>query len=237
VPQRDDSDAYVPYNPHPHRAHEKLLGLLEGAEVVLDAGCSTGYLAEHLQARGARVFGLELDERAAEQARRFCEAVYTGDVETMELPFEPASFDAVVCGDLIEHLRDPQHFLERVRPLLRPRGRLVVSTPNVANWAIRLGLLFGRFRYTQRGILDRTHSHLFTRKTLIECLEAAGYRVAVSDFTVPVPVLSAPAVEAFAHAVGRLRAPLFAYQFVIAAVPETAIPVETQSPAAEVVAR
>ena len=210
----------MPYNPHPHRAHEKLLRLLEGADVVLDAGCSSGYLAERLQARGARVFGLELDERAATQARRFCEAVHTGDVETMELPFAPASFDAVVCGDLIEHLRDPQGFLERVRPLLRPDGRLVLSTPNVANWAIRLGLLFGRFRYTPRGILDRTHSHLFTRKTLTECLEAAGYHVTVSDFTVPVPMLSAPAIEALAHAIGRLRPSLFAYQFVVAAIPD-----------------
>jgi SAM-dependent methyltransferase len=155
----------------------------------------------------------------------------------MELPFEPASFDAIVCGDLIEHLRDPERFLARVRPLLRPGGQLVVSTPNVANWAIRLGLLFGRFRYTQRGILDRTHSHLFTRKTLLECLAAAGYQVTVSDFTVPVPVLSAAPVEAFAHAVGRLRPPLFAYQFVIAAVPKLSVPVETHSPAAEVVAR
>jgi 2-polyprenyl-3-methyl-5-hydroxy-6-metoxy-1,4-benzoquinol methylase len=237
VPRQSENGGYVPFNPQPHRAHEKLLGLLAGAETVLDAGCSAGYLAERLQARGARVVGLELDPRAAEQARRFCEAVYVGDVETMEQPFEPASFDAVVCGDLIEHLRDPQAFLERVRPLLRPAGRLVLSTPNVANWAIRLGLLFGRFRYTPRGILDRTHSHLFTRKTLMECLEAAGYRVTVSDFTVPVPVLSTPRVEALAHAIGRLRPSLFAYQFVVAAVPQPSTSTRERSPAAEVVAR
>ena len=80
---------------------------------------------------------------------------------------------------LIEHLRDPQAFLTRA-PLLRPEGRLLLSTPNIANWAMRLSLLFGRFRYTEWGILDRTHTHLFTRKTLDECLEAAGYRVTTS---------------------------------------------------------
>ena len=84
----------------------------------------------------------------------------------MELPFEPASFDAIVCGDLVEHLRDPGAALARLRPLLRPGGRLVLSTPNIANWAMRLSLLGGRWRYTDRGILDRTHVHLFTRKTL-----------------------------------------------------------------------
>jgi 2-polyprenyl-3-methyl-5-hydroxy-6-metoxy-1,4-benzoquinol methylase len=237
VPRATDTDGYVPYNPLPHRAHEKLIRLLEGAEVVLDAGCSSGYLAERLQARGAKVSGLELDEGAAERARCFCEAVHVGDAETMDLPFEPESFDAIVCGDLIEHLRDPRSFLERVRPLLRPGGRLVLSTPNVANWSIRVGLLFGRFRYTPRGILDRTHSHLFTRKTLIECLEAAGYRVTVLDFTVPVPVLSTPRVEALAHTIGRLRPSLFAYQFVLAAVPEAGTALREPSPAAEAVAR
>jgi hypothetical protein len=109
--------------------------------------------------------------------------------------------------------------LARVRPLLHPDGRLALSTPNIANWAMRLGLLFGRFRYTDWGLLDRGHTHLFTRKTLTECLEAAGYRITRFDFTVPVPVFSAAPIEAVAHAVGRVRPSLFAYQFVVEAAP------------------
>ena len=206
-------------NTRPHGSQMRLLALLDRPQRVLDVGCSTGYLAERLQQRGATVVGLEMDERAAELARRFCSAVHVGDVETMELPFEPGSFDAIVCGDLVEHLRDPQAFLERLRPLLRPGGRLVLSTPNIANWAMRLGLLFGRFRYTEWGILDKTHTHLFTRNTLRECLEAAGYRIEEFDYTVPVPVFSTSRVEGLAHAVGRLRPSLLAYQFVVAAVP------------------
>jgi SAM-dependent methyltransferase len=214
-----DQDGYEPFNPRPHGGHRKLLDLLGSPNRVLDVGCSSGYLAKPLQERGVSVVGLEMDERAAEHARAFCEAVHVGDVETMELPFELASFDAILCGDLIEHLRDPQAFLERVRPLLRLGGRLVLTTPNVANWTVRLSLLFGRFRYTERGILDRNHTYLFTRKTLRECLQAAGYRVVHFDFTVPVPVLSTPRVEAVAHAIGRLRPSLFAFQFVVAAEP------------------
>jgi 2-polyprenyl-3-methyl-5-hydroxy-6-metoxy-1,4-benzoquinol methylase len=214
-----DRYGYEPFNPRPHGGHRKLLALVGHPGRVLDVGCSSGYLSERLQAQGASVVGLEMDERAAAYARRFCEAVHVGDVETMDLPFEPGSFDAILCGDLLEHLRDPEAFLTRVRPLLRPGGSLVLSTPNVANWSIRLSLLFGRFRYTERGILDRTHTHLFTRKTLLETLEASGYRVAKLDFTVPVPLLSTPRVEAVAHGIGRLRPSLFAFQFVVAAVP------------------
>jgi 2-polyprenyl-3-methyl-5-hydroxy-6-metoxy-1,4-benzoquinol methylase len=216
------SEGFYALNERPHGSQMKVVELVAGARRVLDVGCSTGYLAKRMQQQGATVIGLDMDERAAELARRFCEEVYVGDVETMELPFEPGTFDAVVCGDLIEHLRDPRGFLTRVRPLLRPGGRLVLSTPNIANWAMRLSLLFGRFRYTEWGLLDRTHTHFFTRKTLRECLEATGYRLVAFDFTVPVPVLSSPRVEAIAHGLGRLRPSLLAYQFVVAAVPDSA---------------
>jgi 2-polyprenyl-3-methyl-5-hydroxy-6-metoxy-1,4-benzoquinol methylase len=196
-----------------------LLALVPDGARVLDVGCSSGYLARPLVARGCSVVGIELDERAAAAARTVCEEVLVGDAESMELPFAPGSFDVVLCGDLVEHLRDPQRFLERVRPLLRDGGRLVLTTPNVANWTIRLGLLFGRWRYTERGILDRTHAHLFTRNTLVETLAAAGYRVLELDFTAPVPLIGTPTVERAAHAVGRVRPSLLAYQFVVAATP------------------
>ena len=210
---------YVPLNVHAHSGHAKLIALVGSGKRVLDVGCSSGYLARPLVATGCTVVGLERDATAAEEARAVCEDVLVGDVETMDLPFEPGSFDIVLCGDLVEHLRDPQAFLARVRPLLRAEGRLVLTTPNVANWAMRLGLLVGRWRYTERGILDRTHAHLFTRATLVETLERAGYRIVELDFTVPLPVLRTPTTERIAHAVGRLRPPLFAYQFVVAAEP------------------
>jgi 2-polyprenyl-3-methyl-5-hydroxy-6-metoxy-1,4-benzoquinol methylase len=145
--------------------------------------------------------------------------VLIGDVEAMELPFPAGSFDVVLAGDVIEHLRDPGRFLTRIRPLIRPGGRLVLTTPNVANWAVRLGLLAGRWRYTDRGILDRTHTHFFTKKTLEETLDRAGYRIVEFDVTAPVPKARVPRVERAAHAVAGLRPSLLAYQFVVAATP------------------
>lgn len=211
--------AYVPLNERPHGGHARLLRHVRDGERVLDVGCSSGYLARPLVARGCSVIGVERDPAAAAAARAVCEDVLVGDVEAMELPLEPGTFDVVLCGDLIEHLRDPEALLTRLRPLLAPGGRLVLTTPNVANWAMRLSLLVGRWRYTNRGILDRTHTHLFTRSTLVEALERAGYAVETLDFTVPVPGVGSPRVEHVAHAVARLRPSLFAYQFVVSAVP------------------
>ena len=207
---------YVPLNERRHRAHAKLLEAVGTGNRVLDVGCSSGYLARPLSERGNTIFGLELDPVAAHAAEEFCELVLVGDVETMDLPLEPGSFDVVLGGDVIEHLRDPAATLARLRPLLRPGGRVVLSTPNVANWAIRLSLLSGRWRYTDRGILDRSHTHLFTRATLAETLERAGYRVERIDFSVPVPGDS-DLLDAVGRAVGRLRPSLFAYQFVAVA--------------------
>ena len=211
--------AYVTFNDRPLGGHRLLLDKIPPGGRILDAGCSAGYLAERLVDRGSAVVGLELDPEAAERARGVCEQVLVGDVETMELPFEPATFDAVVCGDLIEHLRDPRAFMARVHPLLRSGGRLALTTPNVANLTIRLQLLFGRFEYTQRGILDETHTHLFTRGTLVDAVESAGYRVDEVDFTVPIPKIGERLgmLERVAHAIGGLRPQLFAFQFVLAA--------------------
>ncbi len=210
---------YVALNERPHGGHSKLLALVGSGKRVLDVGCSSGYLARPLVERGCTVVGVEQDERAAEAAQDVCTEVLVGDVETMDLPFPEGSFDVVLCGDLIEHLRAPERLLARVRPLLRDDGRLVLTTPNVANWTMRLALLAGRWRYTERGILDRTHVHLFTHRTLVETLDRAGYRILELDITVPVPGVGAPAVERAAHAFGRLRPSLFGYQFVVAATP------------------
>jgi 2-polyprenyl-3-methyl-5-hydroxy-6-metoxy-1,4-benzoquinol methylase len=209
-------NGYVPLNERRHRAHAKLLRAVGTGKRVLDVGCSSGYLAQPLSERGNTIVGIELDPDAARAAERFCERVLVGDVETMELPLEPGSFDVVLCGDVVEHLRDPVASLARLRPFLKPGGHIVLSTPNVANWAIRLSLLGGRWRYTDRGILDRTHTHLFTRATLAEALRDAGYEHVGIDFSVPVPGDS-DLLDGLARAVGRLRPQFFAYQWIAVA--------------------
>jgi 2-polyprenyl-3-methyl-5-hydroxy-6-metoxy-1,4-benzoquinol methylase len=220
-----DDPGYVRLNIRPLSGHMRLLALVGYGKRVLDVGCSSGYLARPLVERGCVVIGIERDPDAAEAALDVCADVLVGDVEELDLPFQSGSFDVVLCGDLVEHLRDPETFLSRVRPLLASEGRLLLTTPNVANWALRLNLLAGRWRYTERGLLDRTHLHLFTRRTLVEALDNAGFRVLELDFTTPMPVPARAArwghaLERIAHAVGRVRPTLFAYQFVVAAEPK-----------------
>jgi SAM-dependent methyltransferase len=215
--RRGRQGAYVDLDLRPYGGHAKLVEAVGKNNRVLDVGCSTGYLAKVLTERGNRVVGIELDPEAADSARQWCEEVFVGDVETIDISVAPGRFDVLLCADVVEHMHDPEAFLRRAARMLRPGGRVVLSTPNIANWTIRLSLLAGRFTYTDRGILDRGHTRLFTLRTLKECLASAGYQIEALDFTVPVPLIGTRVVEGAAHAFGRLRPTLFAYQFVVTA--------------------
>ena len=90
-------------------------------------------------------------------------------------------FDAILFGDVLEHLADPSDALVRVRPWLSERGVVVASVPNVGHWSIVDDLIRGRFDYVPYSILSGTHVRFFTRSTLIDLFEASGYRVAEID--------------------------------------------------------
>ncbi len=93
-------------------------------------------------------------------------------------------FDRVLLLDILEHLKNASLLLEQCKQVVKPDGYLVVSLPNIANISVRLELLFGRFNYTERGILDKTHLRFFTRKTARRFLENAGYRIVQEKETV-----------------------------------------------------
>ena len=212
---------YVELNKRPLGGHARLLELVGESKRVLDVGCSSGYLARPLVEHGCTVVGIEYDPDAAHAAQSVCEAVLVGDVEAMELPLKEASFDVVLCGDVIEHLRDPDAFLARMRPLLHDDGRIVLSTPNVGE----LGLALEPPRralalHGQRNPRPHTSPPLHGRRTLVEALERAGFEIVVLDHTIPVPLVGYPASRAGrAHGRSPVRPQLFAYQFVAAARP------------------
>ncbi len=138
-------------------------------------------------------------------------------------------FDVIVCADVLEHLAEPERVLASVRRWLAPGGLLLVSVPNVANAAIRLSLLAGRFEYSDKGILDRTHLRFFTRRSARRLVEQAGFRVRrIRATPVPaelaLPVLGRfpfrPLSRALAAAAARAWPTLFAYQFLFDARPE-----------------
>jgi 2-polyprenyl-3-methyl-5-hydroxy-6-metoxy-1,4-benzoquinol methylase len=149
------------------------------ARQILDVGCGTGGIARHLayMERQATVIGVEHNAEAAAQASEVMAHVYVGDVEELDLPFTPRSFDCIVYGDVLEHLRDPWTLLRRQRVWLRSGGCAIVSLPNVQFYAVLWGLLQGRWEYQERGVMDRSHLRFFTYRSAAQLLVQAGYRV------------------------------------------------------------
>lgn len=189
---------------------------------MFEGGVSSGYFARVLTRAQMIVDGHELDPVAAAEAATVCRHVTVGDLQQLDPAQLDGPYDVVVFGDTLEHIDDPVAVLERLRSVLNNRGALVVSIPNVANWVIRLQLLMGRFRYTDRGILDRTHVRFYTEATLVEMIESAGYRVEQIVGSIPVPLVRNETLCRLAYRVGNLRRSLFAYTFIVRAVPDDA---------------
>ena len=218
-------DGYVELQTIPYRTHHLLaqavLDATRPGDRVFEAGVSSGYFASVLVSAGLHVDGHELDPVVAERARTICDEVHVGDLESFDPAVLEHDYDVLLFGDTLEHLSDPVAVLRRLTTRLRPDGALVISVPNIANWTIRLSLLAGRFRYTDRGILDRTHLRFFTRTTLVEMLGQAGFEVESVVGAIPVPLVSSERMGRITHRIGNLRPGLFAYGFVVVARPVT----------------
>lgn len=157
----------------------RLLGILGDGADVLELGASNGRMTREMVAEGRRVVAVEFDAEAADELRRFADEVVVGDLEDPCLLSTMATgqFDVILASDVLEHLRDPLGVVRRIVPLLRDGGRLVLSVPNVAHADVRLSLLGGRFDYTEVGLLDSTHIHLFTLDSLRALIAEAGLHV------------------------------------------------------------
>jgi methionine biosynthesis protein MetW len=111
-------------------------------KAVLDLGCRAGALSQHFL-RGNEVTGVDVDESAlAHAARRGLHTVW-GDVEE-PLPFEDATFDAVVVGEILEHVRFPGEVVAEIGRVLKPNGVVVGSVPNAYRLKNRVKFLLGR---------------------------------------------------------------------------------------------
>lgn len=191
---------------------------------VLDVGCGSGALgaAVRRDRPGCAVTGVEWFEDAVARARTRLDDVWRIDLNAFDgLPAEDGAFDAIVCGDVLEHLLDPERTLRVLRPYLSSSGRLVISIPNARHWSVVFPLLVhDRFEYTDAGLLDRTHVHLFTITEMALMLDRAGFAVeAVDSVQMPMPPELIPLTQtALRLGAGEdIEVRLGAYQYLVTA--------------------
>ena len=158
--------------------HEILPYLPDSVRRLLDVGCGYGGFGAFVrETRGAEVWGIEPNSGAAEQASRRLDHVIQATVEAAS-GVPDGSFDAVTFLDVLEHLVDPWAVLAAGRRWLRQGGIVVASVPNVRYWPVVKEYVYrGSWHYTTTGVLDRTHLRFFTRSSLGELFQEAGYAV------------------------------------------------------------
>ena len=146
---------------------------------ILEIGTSTGYMSQIFKNQGSSVTGIEIDPEAGHVAQEYCDRMIIADVETLELDktFEPGSFDVIVCGDVLEHLKNPESILKTIKKFLKPSGYLVVSLPNFCHGDVLLTIMNGDFRYTSVGLLDETHLRFFGLKNIFSLFARCGYGI------------------------------------------------------------
>ena len=222
-----DVESLNPHNAHYHpkldfrSTHSEALAEVPAGATVLDLGCGPGHLCPALHARGCRVIGV--DQFKPTVAEEQFDEFHVTDLNRDPLPRELGDVQVVLVLDIIEHLISPEAFCDTLRRRVQenPNLRIVISTGNVGFIVTRLMLLLGQFNYNKRGILDLTHTRLFTFSSLRRLLRETGFVIErETGIPAPVPlVVRSPfwqrTLMGLQTALIRVSRGLFAYQMLM----------------------
>jgi SAM-dependent methyltransferase len=124
-------------SPDRWRDRTKTLMQYKQGGAILDLGCSSGSFLATLKGKGWKLHGIEMSTESAEKAKQKCGAeVFVGDI--LDAPFAPASFDAITCFHVFEHLYKPKEVLAKVSKWLKPGGIFYVLVPNIDSAGARV---------------------------------------------------------------------------------------------------
>jgi 2-polyprenyl-3-methyl-5-hydroxy-6-metoxy-1,4-benzoquinol methylase len=173
------------YSEKPFSVYDQVFKILDArhARTILDIGCNNGYVGEHYPT--AEFYGIEKNAACAARSRNVgYKQVITADLDSFTPPqlSTMPKFDAILILDVLEHLIRPATVLDLLKPYLKEGGVFIISLPNIAEIRMRLSLLLGRFNYTDKGTLDRTHLHFYTAQTAKALIEEAGCHIISINF-------------------------------------------------------
>lgn len=168
---------------HNQRA-EMLKYIPQNATRILEVGCGEGAFSSLLKRSDRELWGIEMNEDAAQKATEVCTFVLVGDFNTIYDQLPKNHFDCVIFNDVLEHIYAPWDTINMVKSLLTQNGVLVSSIPNfryIDNLITEI--LFRKdFRYKpEGGILDDTHIRFFTSKSMCRMFVEQGYDVLINE--------------------------------------------------------
>jgi len=158
--------------------YEFFLENLDPEDVVIDAGCGTGFILSKIASRIKKGYGLDHDQRLTEYWKAFAHGQNVEPVLADLATFDFASFrskaryNVCIVSHILEHIEDVPSFLKRINA-----DRLLICVPSQENWRAQLLIHLGLPFKT-----DSTHFREYTRSMLRDELERAGYRPVLMGF-------------------------------------------------------
>jgi len=155
---------------------DKFKGMLKGDETVLDIGCSTGHFMDLVKDKTKKIYGYDVNQKEV----NFCKNVLKLDVSTEPLKnrFKEGTFDYITMIYVLEHIANPEDFLESVKRFLKPNGKMVILVPNGDDALVNLYDIpeFKSFYYSIE------HLFYYTPKTIELLFEKAGLKAEIEVF-------------------------------------------------------
>jgi glycosyltransferase involved in cell wall biosynthesis len=208
--------------------HSLALERIPAGSRVLDIGCAGGYMGAHLaKYKNCHVVGIDAFPILQPGFAEF----HLHDLNTGLPPVRFEDYDRVLMLDVIEHLARPEAFLEVLRHALgsNPSVEAIFSTANIGFVVTRMMLAIGQFNYGLRGILDLTHTRLFTFGSFERAIRQAGFDI-VERVGVPAPFPLALGENRFSRLLVwinrqliRLSRGLFSYQIFLRVKPQPSL--------------
>ncbi|MDN3355663.1 class I SAM-dependent methyltransferase [Actinomadura sp. DC4] len=162
-----------------------LLADADGPQVIVDVGCGDGAATGLVHRLGHTVIGIDWSVMALRHAQEQGLLLIRGAIDAPGLPLADGSVDVVILSEVIEHIVDTDSAIDEIHRILRPGGRLLLSTPNLAAWYNRgllaLGIQPFFSEVSLRGVYGRPgsqvagHLHMFTKRALTGFLTARGF--------------------------------------------------------------
>jgi 2-polyprenyl-3-methyl-5-hydroxy-6-metoxy-1,4-benzoquinol methylase len=157
--------------------------LPNNTKTILDVGAGQGnFLKKVKQKLNCETWGVELEKKAYLKAVENVDKIFLGTVEDNLQNLPDNYFDCITFNDVLEHLIDPSDVLEKIKFKLKKDGVVVASMPNMrfifsmkkVIWDL---VIKKDWIYEDSGIMDRTHLHFYTKKTIVEMFEKSDYEV------------------------------------------------------------
>ena len=199
-----------------NQANEFLISLIpDGPNVIMDLGCASGQLGQKLleMNKAVELVGVEIFVPAAREASKYYDFIHVGDIEELNLDYNE-HFDVVICGDILEHLKEPYKVLKKIHCWLKNGGRIICCIPNIRYWRIWRDVIFkGIWEYSNEGILDYTHLRFFTTRSFKKMLVGTSFLVEHEELR----IADGPKQQAFNRLTLGIFKEFLGYQLVFSA--------------------